>query len=159
MSEWIVSVLYTRWRSGATGWASESGDQKVAGSTPGLGATVKRLWASCSHFRDVHGCGYISAQKGIGKSFNLDPRSWRVWVRRFAFMGFSPIPAGLREPASVIVPTVLCVYCAVCTRSSSAFAARVVRTTFFTTESSTEDRRCRLSEENVYGLLFCMVLK
>ena len=32
-------------------------------------------------------------QAGMGTSINLDPRSWRVWVRHFAVTGFSPIPA------------------------------------------------------------------
>ena len=51
---------------------------------------------------------------GMGRSFNLDPRSWRVWVRHFAVMGFSPIPAGLQKPASGIVPTVFA-YAVQCT--------------------------------------------
>jgi len=43
---------------------------------------------------------------GMGKSFNLDPRSWRVWVRHFAVMSLSPIPTDLRKPATGIVPIV-----------------------------------------------------
>jgi len=43
---------------------------------------------------------------GMGKSFNLDPRSWRLWVRHFAVMVFSSIPVGLQKPATGIVPTV-----------------------------------------------------
>jgi len=43
---------------------------------------------------------------GMGKSFSLDPRSWRVWLRHFTVMGFSPIPVSLRKPATGIVPIV-----------------------------------------------------
>jgi len=32
-------------------------------------------------------------QASMGTSINLDPRSWRVWVRHCAVTGFSPIPA------------------------------------------------------------------
>jgi len=72
---------------------------------------------------------------GMGKSFDLEPLSWRVWARHFAVMGFSPVPAGLQKPALGIVPTVF---------------AYVVQCTF---------GRCRLSEENVDGLLFLYGLK
>ena len=39
---------------------------------------------------------------GMGRSFNLDPRSLRVWVRHFAVMGFSPVPAGSQKPAPLL---------------------------------------------------------
>ena len=65
---------------------------------------------------------------GMGKRFNFDPRSWRV--RHFAVIGFSPIAAGLRKPATGIVPIVF---------------AYAVQCTF---------GQCRLSEENLDGLLF-----
>jgi len=72
---------------------------------------------------------------GMGKSFNLDPRSCWVWARHFVVMGFSPIPSGLQKPATGIVPTVF---------------AYAVQCTF---------GRRRLSEENVDVLLFLHGLK
>jgi len=38
----------------------------------------------------------------MGKSFNLDPRSRRVWARHFAVMGFSPVPAVLQKPVPLL---------------------------------------------------------
>jgi len=79
----------------------------------------------------MHGCGYGCQNPRIYR---------RVWVKvligpavmagkTFRVMGFSPIPAGLRKRATGIVPIVFA-YAVQC-----AFG------------------RCRLSEENVDGIL------
>jgi len=45
---------------------------------------------------------------GMGKSFNLDLRSWWVRIRHLAVMDLNAKPAGLQKPATDIIQSNLC---------------------------------------------------
>ena len=38
----------------------------------------------------------------MGKYFNLDPRSWQVWIRHLVVIGLNARPAGLQQPTTDI---------------------------------------------------------